>query len=165
MFVVFGVHFSTLISENCSSILSTRTFSPESRSQFFNPNSILKPLHSLMDHETNLHLIFENGEFCSTNRKLSTSGLIQKVQVLITSSNLCNLHITGWSLMSPIYCYRSLCCWKELDLSSTKLHRSSHMADPDPNTNPQVPVVWEPACSTVQTVFSYSRVCGDQTLQ
>ena len=46
-----------------------------------------------------------------------------------------------------------------------KLHRSLCMADPDPNANPQVPVVWEPACSTVQTVFSYSTVCGDQTLQ
>ena len=49
----------------------------------------------------------------------------------------------------------------ELDLSSTKLDRSLCMADPDPNAIPQVPVVWEPACSTVQTVFSYSTVCGD----
>ena len=53
------------------------------------------------------------------------------------------------------------CCWKELDLSSTKLHRSLCMADPDPNANPQTPVVWKPACSTIQTLFSHSRVCGD----
>jgi len=46
-----------------------------------------------------------------------------------------------------------------------KITRKLSMANPNPNTNPQVPVVWEPACCTVQTVFSYSTVCGDQTLQ
>ena len=31
-----------------------------------------------------------------------------------------------------------------------KITQKLSMANPYPNTNPQVPVVWEPACSTVQ---------------
>ena len=41
-----------------------------------------------------------------------------------------------------------------------KITQKLSMANPNPNTNPQVSV-WEPACCTVQTVFSYSAVCGD----
>ena len=63
MLVVFGVHFSTLISENCSSIF-------ESSSQFSTQTAHWDLiLHLCMNHEMNLQFfLFENGEIltCQT---------------------------------------------------------------------------------------------------
>jgi len=54
MLVVFGIHFSTLISENCLLILSSQMFPPDSSSQFFKNGEILTPRPRATDNQVGL---------------------------------------------------------------------------------------------------------------
>ena len=164
MLVVFDVHFSTLVSENCSSILSSQTFPPESSSQFFDPNSTLEPFtlaHGSWDEFT---FVFWEWRI-STNRAPTTGSqvgpaLCRRYKLLLhhpISGNY--IH---WLEFDEPYMLLPVSLLLERDESPfNKITQKLSMANPDPNTNPHVPVVWEPACSTVQTVFSYSTVFGD----
>ena len=87
--VVFGVHFSTLVSENCSSILSSWMVPPESSSQFSTQTAHRDLSHFCMNHEMNSQFFFrEWRDFDppgSNNQKSGSCGLWQSCIFAIIS--------------------------------------------------------------------------------
>ena len=95
LLVVFGVHFSTLISEKCSSILSSRMFPPESSSQFATQTAQWDRFHLCVNYEMKL-LFFKN------ERK--TKATTQRTLHNMTSYNkLLIAHLNGdndWNVLT-----------------------------------------------------------------
>jgi len=104
MLVVFGVHFSTLVSENCSLILSSQTFPPESSSQFSTQTTHWDLLHLHINDEMNLQLISRMEKFWPTRLDQQIIKYVWPNLLYYSySNNIVEIHLhcvtTLWSLM------------------------------------------------------------------